>query len=557
MTDVVYVYDEANHGYSLGKLTAVTDASGSRQFWYDMRGRTTMTQRTIQSVMYETQYTYDALDRPKTITYPETNREVITYLYDDAGNLAHITSSRQQNYADYAGYNPLGQPASITFGNSVSSTYEYEQNTYRLHRLYTDTLSVPSRQQDLTYDFSLSGDVESITDALNSLRTQTFIYDHLHRLTTATSGMYGTLSYAYDEIGNMKTNTRVAGEYKYMQDGNTRPHAIARIGTGPIWTYDANGNITNDGIRSITWDRDNKPKTIGSATFTYGYTGKRAMKASGGSTLRYVSDIYECKTSDTYCTMYIFGAGKRIASKTTQASPYLRYYHGDYLGSMSLTTISNGTKESAMYYYPYGETRTAESNPPSSARYRYTDQEEDAETGLYNYVARHYDPVIGRFMSPDSIVPDYADPQSLNRYSYVMNNPLIYTDPTGQSYEEMGDSDWDYYFPTDPWMSGFDQSVFVNTNYFSWEPNFTIGQMAGVEMNLSGYEGTNSLLAPGQMYAANNNWVTDASGGSGMMKRKPLTFVDLTQLVPENNLSRRSTTEVICVIEKESSGSTG
>ena len=61
----------------------------------------------------------------------------------------------------------------------------------------------------------------------------------------------------------------------------------------------------------------------------------------------------------------------------------------------------------------------------------YTDQELDTETGLYNYDARMYDPLIGRFISPDSMVPDLYDPQSLNRYSYTRNNPLKYTDPSG------------------------------------------------------------------------------------------------------------------------------
>jgi RHS repeat-associated protein len=63
--------------------------------------------------------------------------------------------------------------------------------------------------------------------------------------------------------------------------------------------------------------------------------------------------------------------------------------------------------------------------------YTFTGQEEDEEIGLYNYNARLYDPVLGRFISADSIVPDPGDLQALNRYSYCLNNPLIYTDPSG------------------------------------------------------------------------------------------------------------------------------
>lgn len=84
-------------------------------------------------------------------------------------------------------------------------------------------------------------------------------------------------------------------------------------------------------------------------------------------------------------------------------------------------------------YYPYGETRTNESSatPTVDVPYKYTDQELDNETGLYNYNARLYDAEIGRFISPDSIVQNYTDPQTLNRYSYARNSPLLYTDPSG------------------------------------------------------------------------------------------------------------------------------
>jgi len=68
-----------------------------------------------------------------------------------------------------------------------------------------------------------------------------------------------------------------------------------------------------------------------------------------------------------------------------------------------------------------------------ASAYKFTDQELDAETGLYNYDARLYDPLIGRFISADTIVPNYRNPQSLNRYRYCLNNPLIYTDPSGHA----------------------------------------------------------------------------------------------------------------------------
>ena len=100
-------------------------------------------------------------------------------------------------------------------------------------------------------------------------------------------------------------------------------------------------------------------------------------------------------------------------------------------------TDENGTLVEATEYLPYGQ---EQSQPGLQAtQYRFTDQELDPSTGLYNYDARLYDPVVGRFISADSIVPNWYDPQLLNRYSYVRNNPLKYVDPDGHVLETAWD----------------------------------------------------------------------------------------------------------------------
>ncbi|MDY6987367.1 MAG: RHS repeat-associated core domain-containing protein [Thermodesulfobacteriota bacterium] len=107
------------------------------------------------------------------------------------------------------------------------------------------------------------------------------------------------------------------------------------------------------------------------------------------------------------------------------------YFHKDHLGSTRALTDANGAVAETMEYLPFG----GESEPVESpiTKYRYTDQEYDVNTGLYNYVARLYDPVIGTFITPDTITPNPYDPQTLNRYTYCRNNPLIYVDPSGHS----------------------------------------------------------------------------------------------------------------------------
>jgi RHS repeat-associated protein len=109
---------------------------------------------------------------------------------------------------------------------------------------------------------------------------------------------------------------------------------------------------------------------------------------------------------------------------------------------------SSGTLVESTEYMPFGPMRVHTGSTVTN--YKYTDQELDPETGLYYYGARYYDPIIGRFISPDSIVQSPANPQTLNRYSYCANNPLIYTDPTGHFgfsditnfFEDLGKTIW-------------------------------------------------------------------------------------------------------------------
>jgi RHS repeat-associated protein len=106
----------------------------------------------------------------------------------------------------------------------------------------------------------------------------------------------------------------------------------------------------------------------------------------------------------------------------------LRYVHQDSLGSTSVVTNSSGAQYGYTRYYPYGSTR--DSGGSLDTDKKFTGQRLDG-TGLYYYGARYYDPTIGRFISPDTTGQSLANPQSLNRYSYCLNNPLKYTDPTG------------------------------------------------------------------------------------------------------------------------------
>ncbi len=128
----------------------------------------------------------------------------------------------------------------------------------------------------------------------------------------------------------------------------------------------------------------------------------------------------------------VFVAGTpELAMATPTYDPVFYYYHGDHLGSASVMTDRDGLMVQRYGYRPFGDERYKDNTLAFSVSNRYTNQVLDEDTGLYYYGARYYDPKLARFTQPDTIVPDPGSSQALNRYSYVYNNPLRFTDPTG------------------------------------------------------------------------------------------------------------------------------
>ena len=124
--------------------------------------------------------------------------------------------------------------------------------------------------------------------------------------------------------------------------------------------------------------------------------------------------------------------GQRVAIRQAGQVYYTRCAnsgHGDHLGSTALTTNPAQATVSQARHYPYGAQRWTSGSTPTDIDF--TGQRLEASFGLLDYNARYYDPTVGRFISADSVVPDFANSQHLNRYTYVYNNPLRYNDPTG------------------------------------------------------------------------------------------------------------------------------
>ena len=155
------------------------------------------------------------------------------------------------------------------------------------------------------------------------------------------------------------------------------------------------------------------------------WDGVLVQKVAGGQTTVYVGPHYEKNLTTGVVTKYYYLGGQRVAM-VQNGTPY--YLHSDHLGSASLVTVPGGGVHSQMRYYAYGEVRASSGTVPTDRRF--TGQREETGLGLYDYAARRYDPLLGRFIQADTIVPSLR-PGDLNRYSYTRNNPLRYTDPSG------------------------------------------------------------------------------------------------------------------------------
>jgi len=155
--------------------------------------------------------------------------------------------------------------------------------------------------------------------------------------------------------------------------------------------------------------------------------GKRVKATVGGVTTVYIGNIYE-RDNGTTVRKYYYAGTVRVALRTGGQTYYLL---NDHLTSTAITTNASGARLTELRYYAYGGTRYDAGGQMTI--YRYTGQRVETGTGLYDYGARWYDPAIGRFLAPDSIVPNPGDSQSLNRYMYVLDNPLKYSDPSGHA----------------------------------------------------------------------------------------------------------------------------
>jgi len=456
-----FVYDDLN------RLTQATGAYGTRNYSYDSIGNILQKGNAL--------FNYDGANggtRPHAVTSSADGNYAFTY--DDNGNtLIKITPTKQYSYE----YDTQNRLTKATIQNpaetlTVSIPLQPGWNFVSLPVIPTgavrsgDTYTIPITQALSSLVFGTDYDQVSriipgsgghqswCNDSrFNQFTNMEYMRGYqIYALRASTLTITGTLPQGSTSL-SLHNGHNLIG-VSVINDGKTPPEAFNGIPYTVIKTLDASGHLQpvsdttplekgKSYYITVTADSTYSETTLfGQTTFTYDGDGGRIKRVTPDETTIFVGSLYEIKSTvlgQQSTVKHIFMGDTRICSvDCRQSTVDYSYYHGDHLGSTSDITDATGALVQHTEYLPYGETYIQEGE--QKTEYLYTGKLLDRSTGLYYYGARYYDPEIARFTQADSIIPDPADPQAFNRYSYARNNPIKYTDPTGHSWwKKIGD----------------------------------------------------------------------------------------------------------------------
>lgn len=429
-----WTYDTAANG--IGQLAAVENRAVRRSFAYDELGRATGTDVELDGRRYHFGQAYDGFGRPSVHTYP--SGLAIENVYDADGFLTEVrdaTSGRR--YYTVEDTYPWGAPRRVRHGNGLVTTLDVDPASELLRATRTarrDGTDVVRQR----YVHDPVGNLTARADELAGV-DESFEYDRLDRLVRATRTGAPPVTVAYDALGNIVERSDV-GVYRYGEpcDGvSPGPFAVTSAG-GRSYCYDRLGRMIGGGGRDLRYRANGLPTHIagpdGSVTLDYGPSGERVLQVeatSGGTVVvrTPLAGFEDVSGPDGDHTRASVAAGVVVVESA--AGVREEYAHGDVLGSVIAVTDAAGAVTERSSYDPWGQRTVAGTGPAPATRVGYTGHPHLASVGLVHMGGRVYDAAIGRFVSPDPVVQDPADTQSLNRYSYVRNNPLSATDPSG------------------------------------------------------------------------------------------------------------------------------
>lgn len=486
---LTWEYDLAENG--LGQVFRESKNNGqtfAREFTrvtsFDNFGRPSITTTTFQGAgtTQESHYQKVAYDKFGRVhqTFdaaragPQFTYNGVQNLYNEYGYLAKVQDAANGGSAPFYTVNAMdarGNVVDMTYGSGDRITYMYDAKTGFLEeikrQLGSDQTTI--KHYNATWDH-LGNLVKRDQDFLGDL-PETFAYDNYNRLVSNT--LDGTTkAVSYNNIDNITSKTAEIGNelipYTYH---STKKHAITKVGNRSF-EYDANGNVTRELVgtttrKNITYtlnDLVKKIEVVGTnahtSEFFYDSSNtryKRIDRDSSGrvTTTLYLDNVEKVHNSDNSVQWkrQIGGVAQMTHAVTSSSvgTGTRRYFHMDHLGSINVITSSAGVIEHRMAFDPWGARRIVNSSgvwqasnmthasilssyaktvKPVTNR-GYTGHEMLDEVGIIHMNGRIYDAYLARFLQADPFIQDPTAIASLNRYSYVMNNPLNAVDPTG------------------------------------------------------------------------------------------------------------------------------
>jgi RHS repeat-associated protein len=395
-----------------------------------------------------------------------------TYGLDGEGRMSTLSASAipgqlNQNPLTGTTYNAASLPTALSFGSGDSDAFTYDPNTNRMTKYQ---FNISTQSYAATLGWNANGTLASlgITDPFNSPDSQncTYSHDDLSRILNVGCTPPGSntptvwqQSFSYDPFGNINKSGSMSFQPTYSSTTN---QMISLPGCSP--TYDADGNVLNNCAHTYTWNAQGNHITVDGLGLTFDAFGQ-AIEIAYPSEIFFLLDGSQVlfKGQVARSAMFRLPGGAQVQYDSANGG-LLYYAHPDHLGSLRLISTPTRAFSSSLAYAPFGE-QYALSNPNAGGEAAFTGYGSGFGFDEYDFPARQYS-TEGRWVSPDPAglaAVNPANPQSWNRYAYVLNNPLTYTDPDGLDciYFTGGDSD-----PHQGWIKSGDCISETDNGYY-------------------------------------------------------------------------------------------
>lgn len=438
---------------NIGRLESVASTGHSEAYDFDDFGRLSRKTTTADTI-YETDISYDnATGFLDSITYPEstgTYRLKVKYNYQ-FGSLASVAEfdSPTNVFWQANATDARGNVIDMSSGNGLDTIRGFDTVTGQLDYIQTGP-GGSTTHQDMEFLWNRVGSLKQRKD-VNRALTEDFFYDSMHRLDYSELNGVQNLDVGYDQLGNINFKSDVgAGNWTYHA---TKKHAVTSAGSN-TYTYDDNGNqITRNGD-NVTWTSYNYPQRIenGSGYHEFSYDAYRQRwkqeynDGTGTETTIFVGGIFEKRSTavGTEYRHYINAGGQAVALHSRELGSDIgnNFFLLDHLGSVAGVTSDAGVTALNLSFDAFGQRRDSNTWAGAPSAASISEIADTSQRGftfhtnleggsLVHMNGRVADALTGRFLSADPFIPNAGLTQSFNRYSYVNNDPLSFTDPSG------------------------------------------------------------------------------------------------------------------------------